>query len=100
MLDCKRWWYGGQGTSQQVTEWRWDRLIPLTVLRQGAKPEDCSGRAPERDREMCHDLVLEENSLDGNGSEVPNVGRVPLGDENDGQERMISIDVSNDRQNG
>lgn len=60
------------------------------LLPERSKSGDYSRRTPQRGREACHNLVLEENSLDGDGGEMPKVGRVRLGDENDGQERMIS----------
>ena len=100
MLDCPRRWNGGEGRSQQVAKRRRDRLILHALLPQRSKPEGRSGRPAERGRETRDDLVSEEDSLDGNGCEVLKVSRALLGDENDGQERMLSLDVSQDAENG
>ena len=100
MLDCPRRWNGGEGRSQQVAKRRRDRLILHALLPQRSKPEGRSGRPAERGRETRDDLVSEEDSLDGNGCEVLKVSRALLGDENNGQERMLSLDVSQDAENG
>ena len=74
ILDHARWWRGGKGTSQEVADWWRDHFVSHAGLRQCSKPDGCSDRLLQRDREARDDLVLEENSLDEHGAEVPKVG--------------------------